>query len=81
MSPDDVDRIRRALADGLVAAARYVPDEWVLPFVISGTVEQCAAELVELTTVHGIDEFMIPVFDVHTGAALLEIAAQALAVS
>jgi hypothetical protein len=34
-----------------------------------------------LTTVHGIDEFMIPVFDVHTGAALLEIAAQALVVS
>lgn len=81
MSPDDADRIRSALPEGLAAAARYVPDEWVLPFVISGTVEQCAAELVELTTVHGIDEFMIPVFDVHTGAALLEIAAQALAVS
>lgn len=79
MSDDDVATIRAALADGLDAAARHVPDEWVLPFVIAGTVDECAAELADLAERHGLDEFLIPVFDAHAGADLLGVTAQVLA--
>jgi len=79
MTDDDVATIRSALADGLDAAARHVPDEWVLPFVIAGTVDECAAELANLVERHDLDEFLIPVFDVHAGADLLEVTARVLA--
>ncbi len=75
----DVATIRSALADGLESAARHVPDEWVLPFVIAGTVDECAAELAALTELHDLDEFLLPVFDAHTGADLLDVTARVLA--
>ncbi len=74
----DVAAIRSAMADGLGAAARLVPDEWVLPFVVSGTVEECSAELQQLMEAHGISEFKIPVYDMDNGRALLEITARTL---
>jgi 5,10-methylenetetrahydromethanopterin reductase len=67
----EVDTIRGALAGGLEAAAEYVRDEWVLPFVISGTPSECAAELADLVERHGLDEFLLPVLDVHHGPALI----------
>jgi len=74
----DVSTIRGALADGLEAAAEYVSDDWVLPFVISGTVKECANELASLVEMYGFDEFMIPVFEPDSGVSLLEITAQVL---
>lgn len=74
----NVASIRAALADGLVAAAHYVPDEWVLPFVIAGSVTECAAELERLADQHGLDEFLLPIFDVKDGASLLEVTARVL---
>ena len=79
MTDADSERIRSALPDGLAAAARYVPDEWVLPFVIAGTEEECAAEVTGLCEGYGLDEFVIPVLDASTGTALLEVAARVLA--
>ena len=78
MTDNDVNRIRSALADGLNAAARHVPDDWVLPFVIAGTEEECAAELAELCDNHGLDEFMVPVLDPPSGEALLEVISRVL---
>ena len=78
MTDDDVDRIRSALAEGLDAAARHVPDDWVLPFVIAGTEEECAAELAELCDNYGLDEFMVPVLDPSSGEALLEVMSRVL---
>jgi 5,10-methylenetetrahydromethanopterin reductase len=74
----DVSTIRGALADGLEAAAEYVSDDWVLPFVISGTVKECADELAGLVEMYGFDEFMIPVFEPNSGVSLLETTAQVL---
>ena len=79
ITDEDVATIRSALADGLDAAARYVPDEWVLPFVIAGTVDECAAELADLAERHGLDEFLVPIFDAHSGADLLDVTARVLA--
>ena len=78
VSEKDISNIRGALADGLEAAAEYVSDDWVLPFVISGSVEECADELADLFEMHGFDEFMIPVFEPERGISLLETTAQVL---
>jgi len=78
ISEKDISNIRGALADGLEAAAEYVSDDWVLPFVISGSVKECADELADLFEMHGFDEFMIPVFEPDSGISLLETTAQVL---
>ena len=78
VSEKDISNIRGALSDGLEAAAEYVSDDWVLPFVISGTVKECADELADLFEMYGFDEFMIPVFEPDSGIALLETTAQVL---
>ena len=63
MTNEDVDRIRSAMAGGLHAAAKYVSDEWVLPFVIHGSEAECRAQLTELIETHSLTEFMLPVFE------------------
>ena len=78
MTDNDVDRIRSALAEGLDAAAQYVPDDWGLPFVIAGTEEECAVELARLCDDYGLDEFMVPVLDPSSGEALLEVMSRVL---
>jgi len=78
MSDHDSGLIRAALSDSLEAAAHHVPDEWVFPFVISGTEEECATELSDLIDAHGLDEFMIAVFDADHGGDLLEATARVL---
>ncbi len=75
----DVATIREAMADGLVAAGQHVRDEWVLPFVIAGTVDQCAAELAELVERHDIDEFLLPVLDLHHADELMQVVAEVVA--
>jgi len=66
----DVARIRSAMAGGLHAAAEHVRDEWVLPFVVSGTESDCADELGRLCEQHQIDEFLLPLLDLHQAPAL-----------
>ena len=78
INENSISKIRSALADGLEAAAQFVPDEWVLPFVISGSIKECSEELSELVELHGFDEFMIPVFESESGVSLLEVTAQVL---
>ena len=74
----DVSNIRSSLADGLEAAAEYVSDDWVLPFVISGSISECTDELARLVEMHGFKEFMIPVFEPESGVSLLETTAQVI---
>ncbi len=76
ISESDVAKIRSALAEGGPRhAARHVRPEWVSPFVISGTVGDCAAEIAELLSINEIDEFLLSVLEVDGGAALIERAA------
>ena len=76
LDPGTEASIRKGLSDGgPAAAARFVRDDWVDAFVISGTADECRSELGELVTAHGIDEFQVSVNDLHTAAGDLELAA------
>lgn len=79
ITPVDVERIRRSMADGLHAAAEHVREEWVLPFVIAGTVSECAEELSRLMEAHHIDEFLLPVLDLHEAEPLMHAVADVVA--
>lgn len=79
ISDTQVATIREAMADGLVAAAQHVRDEWVHPFVISGTVEECARELGELMARHDLDEFLLPVLEAHHADHLLSVVTEVVA--
>lgn len=63
LTPTDADRIRTAMAGGLAAAAEHVRDEWIDPFVVRGSVDECAAEIAALGDAHGIEEFLLPMFE------------------
>lgn len=78
ISDADVQRIRSAMADGLQAAAEHVRDEWVLPFVVAGSIDECAAEISARVERHGIDEFLLPVLDLHDAPALMHTVAQVM---
>jgi 5,10-methylenetetrahydromethanopterin reductase len=81
ITPDDVERIRSAMAGGLHAAAAHVRDEWVLPFVMVGSAAECRNQLVELMQRHEIDEFVLPMFEMPDSAAYLRRVAAALALT
>lgn len=74
----DAQRIREAMSGGLDAAAEHVRDEWVYPFVIAGSVDECARELSALVELHGIDEFLLPVLDLHQAPELMHTVAQVM---
>jgi len=63
MSDADTARIRAAMAGGLEEAARHVPDDWVLPFVIHGSAADCSAALSGVAYEHGFCEFVLPMFE------------------
>jgi alkanesulfonate monooxygenase SsuD/methylene tetrahydromethanopterin reductase-like flavin-dependent oxidoreductase (luciferase family) len=74
-----VATIREAMADGLDVAGHYVRDEWVRPFVISGTVDECARELAALMSRYDIDEFLLPVFELGHAEHLMSVVADVVA--
>ena len=78
LSPPEAAAIRDAMAGGLEAAARLVRDEWVLPFVLAGTPQECGVEVGALAAEHGIDSFVVQLLDdglaedlLHVGATIL----------
>ncbi len=79
ITDEEVEQIRRAMSGGLDAAAEYVRDEWVHPFVISGTASDCAEQLARLVERHGIDEFLLPVLDLADAPHLMTGVAAVLA--
>lgn len=75
----DTAAIAKAMHGGLEAAAELIPDEWVEPFVISGSVDACAAELSILMGTHGFDEFMLVVTDMNGADTLMTEVAEVVA--
>ncbi len=71
MTDDHVVAIREAMNRGLDEAAKLIPDEWVEPFVIMGSTDECAAELRGLAELHEFDEFALVVADMNGAATLL----------
>ena len=73
LSPADVESLRAELgAGGPGGAGRLVVDEWVLPFVISGTLAECRAELDRRAARDGLDEFQVTVLDIDQAESLIE---------
>ena len=76
---DDAAAVREALArGGPDAAAPLIQDRWVTPFVVVGTISECAAELRSLMTEHGIDEFQLPVQELDEAENAMATLAEAL---
>ncbi len=75
----DVDRLRSKMSEGLEAAGELVRDEWVLPFVISGSLDECAIELSKIVERDAIDEFLLPVLDQESANQTIDVAARVLA--
>ena len=73
MTEADSDAIRQALGEGGPhKAAQHVRQDWVEAFVIAGTPGECAAELSTIMSVHGIDDFQLPVLEVDGAADFIE---------
>lgn len=71
MSAADVATVRSAMGGGLEAAGRHIRDEWILPFVVHGTPEECAVELGRLASI-GIGEFVLPIVTMEGAEELME---------
>ena len=78
LGADDVERIRGAMSGGLHAAAVHVRDEWIEPFIISGSISSCADEIRGLMGDHGMEEFLLPMFDMPMPHRYLDRVAQVL---
>lgn len=62
MTEDLNNQIKKALIEGGPSnAANYVPREWVEQFAITGSESEASAELRELISKNGIDEFQLPI--------------------
>ena len=72
LGEDDVSRIRAAMSGGLEAAAEYVRDEWIRPFVLTGSAADVHDEVHQLGDRYGIEEFLLPVFDMPDPRGYLE---------
>jgi 5,10-methylenetetrahydromethanopterin reductase len=79
LSEKEAEAIRQAMSGGLEAAGKLVKDEWVRPFVIMGSVEECAQELKTLMSRHQMDEFLVPVLNTAEASRLLNEVSQVLA--
>lgn len=80
VTPAAVEAIRRTLAaEGLRAAGRLIPDDWIRPFVLMGSVAECAAELAGLAARFGFDEFLLPLLDARAAPDVLAATARVLA--
>jgi 5,10-methylenetetrahydromethanopterin reductase len=79
VTTSDVDVMRRTVAtEGFAAVGKHIKDEWVEPFVIMGSIPECAAELARLMTHYHIDEFMLPILDMETAPELMAQVAKVL---
>ncbi len=80
ISEQQTEEIREAMiSGGIFNAGKLIRDEWVRPFIIMGTVEECAAELTTLMERHGMDEFLLPVLDLDDAPELMANVAEVLA--
>lgn len=81
MTDADTAAIADAMRGGLGAAAKLIPDEWIEPFVIKGTIDECATELTTLMGSLGFDEFMLVVADMEGADTLMVEVADVIAVT
>jgi 5,10-methylenetetrahydromethanopterin reductase len=78
LSDADVGRLRSKMTEGLEAAGELVREEWVLPFVISGSINECSDELSMIVERDAIDEFLVPILDQESANQAINVASQVL---
>ena len=67
-----VEEIRSVMiSDGIHQAAPLVRDEWIRPFIIMGSVDECAAQLGELMQRYQIKEFSVPIYELESAPSLM----------
>ena len=71
VTAEDTTAIAAAMHHGLDAAAELIPDEWIEPFVIAGSVSECADELGTLMREHDFDEFAVVIADMADAESLM----------
>ena len=60
VEPGEVEHLRQILnAKGMFEAGKHVKKEWVEPFVIMGSVEECRKELTDIMVKYHFDEFKL----------------------
>jgi len=78
----DIAAMRNEFAAyGMQSVGKFIKDEWLKPFVIMGSIEECARQLSEVMSTHKIDEFMLPILSVETTPDLLTEVAKVLALT
>lgn len=76
LTPSDTAAIREAMSEGLSAAARLIKDEWVLPFVVHGSPEDCATQIADLCSKNSFCEFTVPITDFDKAGDTMEMASR-----
>ena len=80
ITPDEVENIRATMSSqGLKAAGKLVKEEWMRPFMLIGSVEECAAELKRFINKLPVDEVTHPIHDTESAPERMETLAKVIA--
>jgi 5,10-methylenetetrahydromethanopterin reductase len=72
ITPQEVDAIRQTMnREGLAAAGKLLKEEWIRPFVVMGSIEECAAQIRELYQRYRIDYFLLPLLDLESAPQMM----------
>jgi alkanesulfonate monooxygenase SsuD/methylene tetrahydromethanopterin reductase-like flavin-dependent oxidoreductase (luciferase family) len=82
ITPDEVENIRATMnSQGLKAAGKLVKEEWMRPFMLIGSVEECAAELKIFLEKQPVDEITHPIHDTESAGERMETLAKVIALA
>lgn len=72
ITPQEVETIRATMnREGLAAAGKLLKEEWIRPFVVMGSIEECAAQIRELYERYRMDNFLLPLMDLETAPQMM----------
>lgn len=60
------------VSSGLEEAGKLIKTEWVDPFVIKGTPQECAAELKSLMAKYQMNEYLLPILNTKEASRLMK---------
>ncbi len=80
ISPAEVNEIRQTMfREGLAQAGKLLKEEWIRPFVIMGSPEECARDLKDMSARFGTDEISVVNMDLDVAPELMRQVADVLA--
>jgi len=78
----DTEALRAEFAaNGMKSVGKLIKDQWLEPFVIMGSIEECAKKLSKLMKENQFDEFILPILSVETTPDLLSDIAKVIALA